>query len=141
MDYKITELEEMIFITSEGSDREIALSNLNGYLKESNISSEGYYFIEVFTGGKVSGAMALAKVKTEPERNKKFRSSVLKSGTYLIFDLPYEVYVETNKTGSNKEIDIKGYLKEKGYRVSGFPFFEFLKDTNNEEIRVYVPIK
>jgi hypothetical protein len=42
--------------------------------------------------------------------------------------------------GADNKLDVKGYLKEKGYRVGGFPFFEFLEETDNKTIRIYVPI-
>jgi nucleoside-triphosphatase THEP1 len=140
MDYKIKDLEEMIIISSDGQSREEALRKLEEYLEQSNIASQGFYFIEAYSGGKVVGAMALAKVDTEPERNKKFRSSTLKPGQYLVFDYPYEKYVEDNMPGADNKLDVKGYLKEKGYRVGGFPFFEFLEETDNKTIRIYVPI-
>jgi nucleoside-triphosphatase THEP1 len=140
MDYEIKDFEEKIMITSDGHSREEALRKLEEYLEQSNISSHGFYFIEAYSAGKVSGAMALAKVDVEPERNKKFRSFTLKSGKYLVFDYPYEKYVEDNMPGAKDKLDITGYLKEKGYKVGGFPFFEFLEETDNKTIKVYVPL-
>jgi hypothetical protein len=141
MDYKIKDLDGMILVTSEGTNREEALKKLEDYLQENNISTLGFYFIELYNSTGVSGAMALAKVEYEPKRNKKFRSSTLKPGPYLIFDYSYEEYVEASKPGADDKLDIKGYLKEKGYKVLGFPFFEFLEETDNKQIRIYIPLK
>ncbi len=140
MNYKIKDLEEMIMISSDGQSREEALMKLEGYLDNSNISSQGFYYIEAYSSGGVAGAMALAKVDREPKRNSEFMASKLEPGKYLIFDYPYEKYVEDNMPGADEELDVKGYLNEKGYMIGGFPFFEFLEETDNKIIRIYVPI-
>ncbi len=141
MEFEIKEFGEFIFITRDGSDREVALKELEDYLGQKNIASQGYYFIEVYNHAGVSGAMALAKVDSEPEHDRKFRSSTLKPGKYLVFDYPYEDFVENNKPGSGNKMDVKPYIKEQGYSVAGFPFFEFLPESDNRDIRVYVPLK
>ena len=140
MNYQIKDLDEMILVSAEGKSRDDALYELEEYLQLCGVNSLAHYYIEIYSGGKVAGAMALAKVEVEPEHNRKYKASTLKKGPYLIFDYPYEDYVKSNQAGE-KKLDVNEYLEDKDYRISGFPFFEFLKETDNQQIRIYVPLK
>lgn len=140
MNYQIKDLDEMILVSAEGKSRDDALYELEEYLQQNGIDSLAHFYIEIYSGGKVAGAMALAKVAQAPEHSCKYTASTLKKGPYLIFDYPYEDYVKSNQAGE-KKLDVNDYLKEKGYQMSGFPFFEFLKETDNQQIRIYVPLR
>ena len=65
----------------------------------------------------------------------------MKPGTYMIFDYQYDQFVEENIPGSETKFDLVGLIKKEGYKVAGFPFFEFLPETDNQKIRVYIPIQ
>ncbi len=140
MEYKINEIKEFIFVTSDGKTRQEALEALENYLDSINMKAKGFYFIEAYNHNGVAGAMALASVDQEPERNRKFRSSVVKPGKYMMFDYPYDEFVERNKPGADNKMDLKEIIKKEGYSISGFPFFEFLPDSENQLIRVYIPL-
>lgn len=141
MEYQITTLDEMIIVSADGKTRDAGLEDLKQYLATVNLEAKDYFFIEVFSGGKVSGAMALALVDEKPEKNRKFRTSVLEAGKYLVMEMSYEEYCQDNKNGSSLRTGLNNYLKEQGYSIAGFPFFKFIPDTTSSDIRVYIPVK
>ena len=140
MNYKIQELEDIIFVQSEGKTREEGVTKLKEYLENQNIQPISFYYLELYNKDGVAGAYTFAKVNEEPEHSRKFRSNTLKSGPYFILDISYQEYLEAGKPGAQKELDIKEIVKKEGYSIADFPFFEFL-DSEQNQIRVYVKLK
>jgi len=140
MNYKIIDKEELILISSDGNTRDEALEKLNGYLSETGIESQGYYYFEAYDRNGVAGAMAFASVNKMPESNRDFQAQKISKGKYFVFDYPYGQWVERNKPGVEDEMDISEYLEKENLSLSGLPFFEFLEDKETDTIRVYVPV-
>ncbi len=141
MNLNIETLKEMFLVSSDGSSRETCLENLQEHLNKIGIEAIDYYFLEAFSGGKVSGAMALAHVKEEPPRDRKFRTSTVKEGPYLVVDMTYQDYVEDGTGKKDVSKVINNYIKEQGYSLGGFPFFKFVPDLDSPDIKVYVPLR
>ena len=141
MDYRVNELEAMSFVMAEGTSREGAQATLDLILQENNIEPLGYYYMEVFMGDTVAGAMAMAKVEEEPEKSKKINSSTIQEGPYMIMNLTYEEYKKSHDPKSEARIDLNALMKKEGYRLATFPFFEVIEDSKDNMIRVFVPLK
>lgn len=141
MDFQIVQLDEMILAGVNGSSRASSLNILKAYLIDNNEAAQSYYFIEMVQGGKVIGAMSLAKLAKQLPKAPNIHSNVLKAGMYLVFDMTYEAYLEDGKGKTKIGPQIEEFLKDKSYKTAGFPMFEFIPNLDSDTIRVMIPLK
>jgi len=142
VEYEIVELPKMNLIQSQGETREDGIQKLEEYLLQNNISPRQYFFIEAydFKTNDVVGAMILAEVESFPNNNTEFQSATVPKGPYLSFTMPYTNLVNLMLPDSKEVQSNQEYLSNTEYRIADFPFFEFLADTNDSQVRVYIKL-
>ncbi|MBN2540307.1 MAG: hypothetical protein JXB08_02150 [Bacilli bacterium] len=141
MDYKIEELQEMIIVQAEGKTREDGKEKLEEFLGNQNIKPVKFYYLELYNSSGVAGAYTFARVNETPEHSRKFSSRTIDAGPYFVLEMSYQELRESSGPKAEKKLDLQHLIKETGYKVAELPFFEFVPDTDEKEIRIYVKLK